>query len=200
LWATIRTEKSTILHLYDQTFEQIFTPYDTDKVTHHSYGEIYDFTFNTDDYSLSRASVSKVLEIGIYRGGSLYGWRDYFPNADIHGIDINPDYLITDTRIQSHLVDCRDALNLSRFARTYGPFDFIVDDGPHDPSAQIITLLYLWEHLTPGGVYAIEDILGDKYFNIANYYSYFPGQVHDRRHISDIRNDIILIMRKVKNG
>ena len=30
----------------------------------------------------------RVLEIGIERGGSLLMWRDYFPNAQVFGIDI----------------------------------------------------------------------------------------------------------------
>ncbi len=31
----------------------------------------------------------KLVELGIYEGGSLLLWRDYFPKATVVGIDIN---------------------------------------------------------------------------------------------------------------
>ena len=30
------------------------------------------------------------MEIGVYHGNSLKVWKDYFPNAEIYGIDIDP--------------------------------------------------------------------------------------------------------------
>ena len=41
-----------------------------------------------------RHHVMSVLEIGIYRGASLQMWRDYFPNAQVYGLDINDVKLI----------------------------------------------------------------------------------------------------------
>ena len=40
-----------------------------------------------------RGSDVKMLEIGIYKGGSIQMWRDYFGDrATIYGIDINPAF------------------------------------------------------------------------------------------------------------
>jgi len=58
-----------------------------------------------------REAVRKVVEIGIGEleipnpmnckiGSSLYMWRDFFPNAMIYGVDIDPKLLIQDDRIQ----------------------------------------------------------------------------------------------------
>src|ERR1700712_2107712 len=33
----------------------------------------------------------RVLEIGVYSGASLRMWEEYFPNAVIVGLDINPE-------------------------------------------------------------------------------------------------------------
>jgi hypothetical protein len=128
----------------------------------------------------------------------MYGWRDYFPNARIFGIDVEQDFLFQDHRISTHLIDANDQPSLHNFANDWGPFDLIVDDGPHDPRAQITALLTLWQFVNPGGYYVIEDILADQYFNIMNYYSYFPGVLSDFRHISNIRNDVILYLPKGK--
>ena len=42
-------------------------------------------------------------------GASLRGWRDLFPQAEIHGADIDRRILFTDARIQTHYCDQRDA-------------------------------------------------------------------------------------------
>ena len=69
----------------------------------------------------------KVLEIGIYRGASLQMWRDYFPNAEIFGLDIEEVH-VPGPRIQTIRGDQSDADSLAEVGR-HGPFDLIVDDG-----------------------------------------------------------------------
>jgi uncharacterized NAD-dependent epimerase/dehydratase family protein len=62
----------------------IFTGYDTDKGYHHTYEIPYQRELES-----RRKDVKGVLEIGIYHGGSLKAWRDYFPNATVVGMDID---------------------------------------------------------------------------------------------------------------
>ena len=57
--------------------------YDTDKEKGHGYGSIYDKYFKDIKYD-----VKNILEIGT-RPGSIRLWLDYFPNANLYGIDIN---------------------------------------------------------------------------------------------------------------
>src|SRR5215831_13779827 len=71
-----------------------------------------------------RESIRSVLEIGIGTmiegvpasmrgyalghyspGGSLRAWRDFFPHADVVGVDIQPDTQFSDDRITTHLAD-----------------------------------------------------------------------------------------------
>src|SRR5438067_9360832 len=52
--------------------------------TCHNYTPTYHHMFGT-----RRLSVRNVLEIGVNYGPSLRMWEEYFPNADIYGLDSN---------------------------------------------------------------------------------------------------------------
>jgi SAM-dependent methyltransferase len=101
-----------------------------------------------------------VLELGVYQGGSLKMWRDYFPSGVVVGIDRLP-VLIDDASGRIHALqgDQRNTNTLSRAAE-YAPggFDLIVDDCSHIGTATKISFWHLFtHHLKPGGIYAIED-------------------------------------------
>jgi hypothetical protein len=55
----------------------------TDKNTTHSYLDLYQTLFNN-----KKNTAKNILEIGIYRGGSIKLWSEFFINATIYGIDI----------------------------------------------------------------------------------------------------------------
>jgi hypothetical protein len=74
----------------NKLLQELGLKYGTDKASHMfrgiSYLDIYDRHF----YEI-RDSVKSFVEIGILNGKSLLMWREYFPNATIVGIDINPE-------------------------------------------------------------------------------------------------------------
>jgi hypothetical protein len=109
----------------------------------------------------------RMLEIGLYNGGSLRMWRDYLPNAVLHGIDIDARTLAYQDEVpnsQVRLVDQGNAAELDAFvAELGGNYDFILDDGGHTMVQQIVSFEVLWPQVMPGGIYAIED-LGTSYF------------------------------------
>lgn len=90
-------------------------------------------------------------------GASIRAWRDYFPNAQIYGGDIQPDTQFTEERIQTFLFD---SCNPNECVMTLGDhtFDIIVDDGHHHPYSQVKTFYNLCNRIRPGGFYVIEDI------------------------------------------
>jgi len=106
-------------------------------------------------------------------GASLRMWRDYFPNAFIVGLDINPNVMIKDEeRIHTLLLDQSSDEHLKNFVdyfldnKEYA--DLIIDDGSHNPEHMILSFRYLWNMIRPnGGIYIIEDILRDhlEYFS-----------------------------------
>ena len=116
-----------------------------------------------------RLEVKRVLEVGIcgYRdipnnvvGASLYVWRDYFPNAEIFGIDNDGKFIFTDERIHTFQADAYSPVQMNAAMQAFGPekFDFIVDDAVHDPVPQICLLNFLWPYLADDGIYAMEDV------------------------------------------
>jgi tetratricopeptide (TPR) repeat protein len=114
-----------------------------------------------------RHEVTQVLEIGIcgerdipnnVTGASLWMWHDYFPGAHIHGIDIDPKWMIQADRISSYLGDQRSPESLRTIAAHGASFDLIVDDAIHDPDVQLVALRALLPFLKPDGLYVIEDV------------------------------------------
>ena len=100
-----------------------------------------------------------VLEIGVREGASLRMWRDYFPAGRIVGIDTAQQAAEhEDDRIKVIIGDQIDAAVMDAAIEAVGsPVDLIVDDGGHYAYQQIRSLLYLWPHVKPGGIYVVED-------------------------------------------
>ena len=104
--------------------------------------------------------VKNVLEIGVYAGKSLELWRNFFLNAEIIGVDINPcNNLIKlyNERIKTYIANGYDKAFVSSFKST--KFDIIIDDGPHTfESMEKFLTLYL-PLLADEGLLIVEDII-----------------------------------------
>lgn len=124
-----------------------------------------------------RESLRSFLEIGIgtlepganssmlgyaaehYRpGGSLRAWRDYFPNAQIFGIDVRPDTQFSEDRIRTFQCDSTDSAAVAALMSGIPELDIIIDDGSHASEDQLASLANFFPHLKAGGFYFIEDI------------------------------------------
>jgi hypothetical protein len=101
----------------------------------------------------------RILEIGIYRGGSLDMWNWYFgPQVTLVGVDIDEDArTASDPRHVVEIGDQTDPDFLRRVAAQHGPFDIIIDDGGHEMDQQIVTAETLFPLLADGGVLLVED-------------------------------------------
>lgn len=143
------------------------TKWGTDKGYPHRYTPIY-YQFMAPIAS----AVKRVLEIGICTkrdllngrtGASLFMWEEFFPNADIFGIDIDPNSMVNESRIKSALANQTKLNEMLDAFETFGSdfFDFIVDDGSHAPQDQVDAALITLPHLAGDGHYFIEDIYVD---------------------------------------
>lgn len=114
-----------------------------------------------------RSQPISFLEIGIFRGGSLPMWKDYFaPGSQLTFIDIDPDcaaHEIEGTTVR--IGNQADPAFLAELAAEFGPFDLVLDDGSHVCAHQIASFEHLWPHLKNGGLYMVEDC----------HTSYWPG-------------------------
>jgi hypothetical protein len=106
----------------------------------------------------------RVIEIGIFSGGSLGMWRKYFgDDSQIIGVDIEPvcrSY--ARDGIEVVIGDQADPGFWAAFCDTHAPVDIVIDDGGHLPHQQIAALEMLLPHIRPGGVYLCEDIQGER--------------------------------------
>ncbi|MCP4967873.1 MAG: class I SAM-dependent methyltransferase [bacterium] len=106
-----------------------------------------------------RESIGSVLELGVKTGASLRMWREYLPNAEIHGVDLNP-YCLRQRgeRITIHCASQDDEDRLNEVALIAGGFDLIIDDCSHINELTLASHRILWPHLRGGGHYVIEDL------------------------------------------
>ena len=101
----------------------------------------------------------RLLEIGIWHGGSLAMWREVFDQCEIVGVDRQDLMFVTakahlaeDSRVSWKLFNCPDPI-----LGQMGEFDLIIDDGHHGTEVVLPTFQYLWPKLRPGGLFIIED-------------------------------------------
>ena len=105
----------------------------------------------------------KILEIGIDKGPSLKVWSEYFKNSEIVGLDIKPIELNI-KNVELFFGDQTDLKFLAEIVGKYKYFDIIIDDGSHISSHVIKSFNYLFDYLSDGGLYFVEDL----------HYSYYP--------------------------
>lgn len=106
----------------------------------------------------------KILEIGVKDGASIQMWHEYYPNAEIHGLDLFSENTANEVwdscfagkdgaeKITFHTGNQCDWLLLEQL-RKYD-FDVIIDDGSHNSRDQLMTFFGLFN----GKHYFIEDI------------------------------------------
>ena len=130
--------------------------YDTDKAAYEHYLRNYDEYFRP-----LRHRDIRLLELGVYHGGSLLLWRDYFARGLIVGLDLNPVEVEDPTgRVRVYTGPQQDTALLDHLARECAPegFDIIIDDCSHVGHLARVSFWHLFDrHLKPGGLYVIED-------------------------------------------
>lgn len=122
-----KTDKSSMTHCYLETYEKYFEPW--------------------------RSKPFTLLELGVAGGASIKTWREYFPNAKVYGIDINPDCAGEGVFIGSQT----DGLFLQKVLDEIGTPDLIIDDASHYGPFTIETFKLLFKKVAPGGYYIVED-------------------------------------------
>lgn len=169
--------------------------YDTDKSSRfHHYLDFYEEHFPGRDFN------GRLLEIGVMDGFSMKTWREYYPEAEIIGIDIfNKDHLYdahwaVPKSVQLLEMDGTDPAQIS----TLGMFDIIIDDGSHLMSDQQNSFAHLYyNQLNPNGLYVIEDLWTSYVTN------YQDSELTTIEYLADLEEsgiDIIYFRHEHKNG
>ncbi len=98
-----------------------------------------------------------ILEIGVYEGGSLQMWKDYFGDkAKIFAIDLDPrckqleeENIVIFTGSQS------DRKFLRNLRNEIPMIDIMIDDGGHMMTQQIVSFDELFDHIKEDGIYLV---------------------------------------------
>ena len=149
----------TIKNIYNNLDDRVIVE-NADSPIGHTYGKSYQDIFD----NFNKDAEINFMEIGIQRGGSVMAWREYFPNANIYGIDIInvilPEYKrddvtyifkdINDSSVKEELKDVE--------------FDIIIDDGSHRLWDILPTVQNYLPQLRKGGFMVIEDCLNPEQY------------------------------------
>lgn len=139
-----------------RSLHEIATNFDTDKIESNTYIENFERHFGK-----LRNEPLKMLELGVFRGGSMRTWHEYFPQGLIVGLDriANP---ISDMpeRMRFYQGSQDDTTLLDQIGAECAPdgFDIILDDASHFGKLSRVSYRNLFhKHLKSGGIYVVED-------------------------------------------
>jgi len=124
-------------------------------IKHKNYFQIYDKLFD-----IYRNKKIIFVEIGIFSGGSLFMWRNFFgKNARIIGIDLNPESKKFEKYgFEIYIGDQSKESFWDNFFKKVGKVDVILDDGGHTNYQQIVTTNKCIPMIKDNGKLVIEDV------------------------------------------
>jgi hypothetical protein len=146
------------------------------------YFEIYERHFGR-----FRGQEVHLLEIGVYSGGSLGMWREYFgPRCKVYGVDIEPSCKAYEGEsVRVFIGDQADRNLWQRVKQEVPVLDIVIDDGGHLAEQQIVTLEELLPHLRAGGVYLCEDV-----FMVFNEFSSYVHGLAQNLNALDLEQNV----------
>lgn len=147
------------------TLREIALKHGTDKAggrdnpDNHEFCEAYEFFL-----APWRDEPFVMMELGIggyeypEKGGEgLRTWREYFPNAVIHGVDLHQkSFTIPGVTIHQCAQDNIGKLREIVKHMVWAP-DLIIDDASHNNLLTLVSFRTLFPLLKPGGIYVVED-------------------------------------------
>lgn len=128
----------------DKNLAELAAKYGTDKLDH-GYIPFYE--------SHLPKNPKKILEIGVKEGASIRMWREYFPDAEIHGLDLFEEFPVPEIEHVNFWKG--NQLDYKILAKLRDEnFDLIIEDGSHNSRDQLVTFFSLFS----GKHYFIEDL------------------------------------------
>ena len=163
----IFAEKNDVIHIADE-LAQIFNKFGSDKSTTHNYQFLYSYFLRKKD------EIKKIVEIGLGTnntdvisnmglngkpGASLRAFKEFCPNAQIYGADIDRRILFREERISTFFVDQTSQESIKELENNLPrEIDLFIDDGLHSINANINSLSLGINLVKKGGWIIIEDM------------------------------------------
>lgn len=120
---------------------------------------IHYFDIYERHFARFRGKQPTILEIGVFGGGSLAMWKDYFgEGSTVVGLDINPDCKQHEADGISVFIGSQDDPTvINKILLNHQLIDIVLDDGSHIMNHQIASFDLLYEKISDHGVYMVED-------------------------------------------
>lgn len=141
---------STSWHNYTMYYFTIFNEYKNSPL------RIFELGLGTNNVSLKSNMGSDGRP-----GASLYGWSEFFTNAEVYGADIDKDILFNTDKIKTFYCDQTnqtDIQNMWKEPALNNSFNIMIDDGLHEYDANVIFFENSIHKLAKNGYFIIEDI------------------------------------------
>jgi hypothetical protein len=152
--------------------KELFDRHGSDKSSSHCYHLVYGEVFE----KLNISSSLNILEIGLGSqdcsipscmsgqfkpGSSIRAYKEFFPNANVYGADIDKNILFSEDRIKTAYVDQLDYNTFDQMHKEFGApvYDLIIEDGLHSFPASLNTLNFALAHTKKGSVIVLEDLV-----------------------------------------
>lgn len=149
---------------------------------------------------------TKVLEVGVLKGGSIKLFYDYFDKAEIYGLEIEDGSMVIEKIKHNPRIKLFFSVNAydktivdNLFSKKNIKFDFILDDGEHSlESMKKFIDIYL-PLLKDNGILIIEDIKNLQW--VAELKNHTPNAFKNYIKTFDLRNyekadDIVFVIDK----
>ncbi len=124
--------------------------HNTDK-SDHGYTEFYEPYF-------TKYHNPKILEIGVYTGGSVKMMEEFFGSPTIIGVDIESKTQYDSQHIKTLVADQANPKELLKVLDYEKEFDIIIDDGGHTMEQQLVSIATMFPYVKSGGIYILEDL------------------------------------------
>ena len=148
-----------------------------------------------------KITTKKLLEIGVHYGGSMLLWERYFPNAEIHGMDITPSEFFQNNHSSRIKLQTCDAYTDDVVNSLNNDYDIIIDDGPHTLESMRFFVKHYLAKLNVNGIAVIEDIPQSDWIRVLLEDLSPNGmktkiQVFDMRNINMRFDDMVMVIQR----
>ncbi|MEL6410579.1 MAG: hypothetical protein AAGK67_00025 [Pseudomonadota bacterium] len=142
------SDKGSKKHRYTELYHMLFYPYRNQEITFLEMGLL----IGGPEHGMSADRETKDLP-------SIRMWLEYFPKANIHGLDVSDFSWFEHERFTFHRCDMDDRKAITKAMANIDPVpDIVIDDASHASHHQQNAFLEIFPTLKSGSLYVIEDL------------------------------------------